>query len=429
VPLNQWTHVVGVWDGQTARVYANGILHQSATCTTAPASNANTLRIGHYYSTACSFNGLIDEVRVSAVARSAEWISTAYNNQAGVGSFARMEGEETVTGGTGVVTLGAVLPRRDSIKVRAYVELGEGVETGTLGWEYREAGASEWIEAWYGEVTGSGYYGKDVSGLSAETEYEFRAVLIVGGARYEGEVLTFRTGAGFISGWTHRRRIVIDHTKVAGDLVNFPVLVAISDANDSLFDIARDDGHDILFTAESGLKLSHEIEEYDAEGGRLVAWVKVPELSSSEDTVLYLYYGNPESGDQSDGVGVWDDGYRMVQHLEEDPSGAAPQVIDSTGNRNDGVSYGGMTSDDLVSCMVDGGLDFDGTNDYIDCGNKSNLNITGPFTIEAWVKPRQVKDSGICDKYSSYGLRYGSSGVVLQTQNSTRATIHRSMCR
>ena len=31
-------------------------------------------------------------------------------------------------------------------------------------------------------------------------------------------------------------------------------------------------------------------------------------------------------------------------------------------------------------------LSFDGTNDYVDCGNKTSLNITDAITIEAWVK-------------------------------------------
>ncbi|MCX6270714.1 MAG: right-handed parallel beta-helix repeat-containing protein [Bacteroidetes bacterium] len=31
-------------------------------------------------------------------------------------------------------------------------------------------------------------------------------------------------------------------------------------------------------------------------------------------------------------------------------------------------------------------LDFDGTNDYVNCGNAGSLNITGTMTIEAWIK-------------------------------------------
>ena len=55
---------------------------------------------------------------------------------------------------------------------------------------------------------------------------------------------------------------------------------------------ARDDGGDIYFTSSGGsTKLSHEIEKFDSSTGNLVAWVKVPNLSSSTDTILYMYYG------------------------------------------------------------------------------------------------------------------------------------------
>ena len=33
-----------------------------------------------------------------------------------------------------------------------------------------------------------------------------------------------------------------------------------------------------------------------------------------------------------------------------------------------------------------GQLSFDGTNDYVDCGQGTSLKITGAITVEAWVK-------------------------------------------
>jgi len=37
-------------------------------------------------------------------------------------------------------------------------------------------------------------------------------------------------------------------------------------------------------------------------------------------------------------------------------------------------------------------LDFDGTDDYVDCGNGGSLNITGTISIEAWIYPTDFKD-------------------------------------
>ena len=38
-------------------------------------------------------------------------------------------------------------------------------------------------------------------------------------------------------------------------------------------------------------------------------------------------------------------------------------------------------------------LNFDGTNDFVDCGNGSSLNITGTISIEAWIYPTDFKDA------------------------------------
>jgi len=48
------------------------------------------------------------------------------------------------------------------------------------------------------------------------------------------------------------------------------------------------------------------------------------------------------------------------------------------------------------------GLSFDGSNDYVDCGNDESLNITDAITIETWVKPAtsQADYAGIVCKPS-----------------------------
>ena len=69
------------------------------------------------------------------------------------------------------------------------------------------------------------------------------------------------------------------------------MLVDITDSD--LAAHAQSTGNDILFTSSDGVtKLAHEIEIYTSATGRLTAWVKVPTLSTSADTVIYMYYGN-----------------------------------------------------------------------------------------------------------------------------------------
>lgn len=69
IGANTWYHVAGVFDGHYMRVYINGRLDGERTSTTAPASGTTPLSIGAdpYAGIIYDrFNGLIDEVRVSA---------------------------------------------------------------------------------------------------------------------------------------------------------------------------------------------------------------------------------------------------------------------------------------------------------------------------------------------------------------------------
>ncbi|MCK5559373.1 MAG: DUF2341 domain-containing protein, partial [Thermoplasmata archaeon] len=124
--------------------------------------------------------------------------------------------------------------------------------------------------------------------------------------------------------WPYRKRIIIDSQKVTGDLTDFPVLINITDPD--LKNKARSDGYDIFFTSSDGdTKLDHEIESYDSSNGEMQAWVRIPALSSTSDTLIYMHYGNPTATDQSNVSGVWINNYSAVWHLDEDPTDSAPQ--------------------------------------------------------------------------------------------------------
>jgi hypothetical protein len=121
-------------------------------------------------------------------------------------------------------------------------------------------------------------------------------------------------GSWWDSSWPYRKTITVDHSKVAADLINFPVLIDIVDAD--LMSKAQGGGEDIVFTDYSGIKLNHEIESYDNKTGHLVCWVNT-NLSSTTDKVLEMYYGNPSATNEQNPEGVWDSNFVMVQHLAE----------------------------------------------------------------------------------------------------------------
>ncbi len=184
--------------------------------------------------------------------------------------------------------------------------------------------------------------------------------------------------------WDYRKKITINSANVSADLTDFPVLINLASDSDLASD-AQDNGNDILFTAADEVtRLSHEIESFNGTSGQLVAWVKVPNLSSATDTELYMYYGNSESGNSENMTAVWDSNYKMVQHLQE-TTGGANAIEDSTSNANHGTDNNSPTFS--ASGQIDGAISFDGIDDDIKVNDSSSLDITNSITLEAWVKP------------------------------------------
>jgi hypothetical protein len=193
-------------------------------------------------------------------------------------------------------------------------------------------------------------------------------------------IATSVEAAWYDSNWQYRKKLTIDYTKVGTTLTNFPVLVSLSSDTDLAAD-AQDDNDDILFTSSDGTtKLDHEIEYFDGTTtGQLVAWVKIPSLSNTVDTDIYMYYGNGSATSQQNAAGVWDDGgsnyYKGVWHLNQNFS-------DSTTYGNNGTNNG--TTD--FAGKIANGRNFAGSN-YITVNHHSSLQMSNFITVEAWVLP------------------------------------------
>ena len=203
--------------------------------------------------------------------------------------------------------------------------------------------------------------------------------------------------------WNFRKLATIDHTKIFSDLASFPVLIDITDSN---LNRSRADGYDIVFTdaGDPPTQLDHEIEFFDNNTGHLVAWVRIPLLSSTADTELYIYYGNQGASNQQNSAFVWDSNYVMVQHLEESSSAR----YDSTSSLNNGMAYGALKKS--VVGKIDGADEFDGLDDYVSVPNSPSLGISGAFMIEGWFRSNQglVQEAsnwyGGVRKYRAYEL-------------------------
>ena len=77
---------------------------------------------------------------------------------------------------------------------------------------------------------------------------------------------------------------------------------------------------------------------------------------------------------QADLVGLW--------HLDGD-------ATDSSGYDNDGTISGASWVDGICGSA----LNFDGADDYVDCGSSATLKPTQDITIEMWVKPSSTQNT------------------------------------
>ena len=82
LPLAQWVHVVHTFENGNSRIYVNGVLDGVSTSTNAPLAIKSPGRM--YIGGWCNnfkFVGDIDEVRISKLTRSADWVKMEYENQ------------------------------------------------------------------------------------------------------------------------------------------------------------------------------------------------------------------------------------------------------------------------------------------------------------------------------------------------------------
>ena len=207
--------------------------------------------------------------------------------------------------------------------------------------------------------------------------------------------------------WEYRKKITTSlNTVISSDLTNFPYLVSFTDSD--FTKTTESDGTDIVFTASDGTtELAYEIERFDQTTGEVIAWVKIPTVSASETTDIYIYYKGTASSSSSS---VWDSNYKLVWHLNQSSTGTVDEFTDvsDTGNDGTGGGTGTMTQDEdrrptQVEAKIGYGQSFDGpteaeagtdgTGDYIWSqtvsewpGNNGILGEDNDLTVEFWAK-------------------------------------------
>ncbi len=194
--------------------------------------------------------------------------------------------------------------------------------------------------------------------------------------------------------WTLYDTIAIESDNVDDDLTDFPVYVDLSDLSATFWSTtpaaSNTVGTDIRITVGTttgSTELPRELVYASSTLQTGELHFKADSISSTTDTVFYLWYNGNTDGDYAvdatyGAQNVWSNAYDAVYHLHTDPSELGNTIIDSSPYANHGSSTGDMTTGDLIGGQIGTAFDFDGSDDNI---NLVDFNYSSaPFTISVW---------------------------------------------
>lgn len=141
-------------------------------------------------------------------------------------------------------------------------------------------------------------------------------------------------------------------------------------------------------------------------------WVELPSISSTTSTFFYLEYGNLSLSPASNAANTF---VRVINNIETSwdmDEASGDNIADTSGNGLDATYFSG-------GYIYQGRLNWSrlfAPGRYAIAGNPAAFQLTGPFSLEAWVKltstsngtyPRLISKLG-CYPYNGYELLIGS---------------------
>ena len=217
-------------------------------------------------------------------------------------------------------------------------------------------------------------------------------------------------------GYQYSQTITLSHTQVPNtDQTDFPVLISgtypylATVANGG--QVTNSNGYDIIFTSDAAgtTQLDHEIDSYNPANGTINFWVRIPTLSHTTDTVIYLFYGNPNiTTSQENKAGVWQNNYTGVWHC----SNALDSLGANNGTASSGVSF--QTSPIGEAATFAGNA-----SSYTSFPNVMSLSPSSTLTESVWVNAAGVPVSSREDAELGSSSKYGQFGFSFQLNGSS----------
>jgi len=342
---NAWNYVVGVYDGTNCMVYVNGVRGgdlPSATPNLGGNITAVTIGRNSHASVNLDFKGGIDEVAIWNRSLSTAEIQSAY---LGGLSLHRNENDLVFSAGNATLTTDVSSWSGDEWH---HIAGSYGSGSATLYVDGSSVATGDFAEI--PSIENDTYIGNDWIGL-----YGFNGTIDDVG------IWSKTLGAADIE--MHYKKGIRTHS-----LDKLRVDTGLSDFNRSLYENLNITGQD------GNVTLANETASSYYEYGNLTSQLFY--LKKSDDLSLMfntpLMYG--KEGEQEDEL-------VLLMHFDNETS-------DWSGYGNNGVNSGANCSS-LDNGKFYGGCDFDGSDDYIDCGNDISLN-SSEMSVSVWINPSLI---------------------------------------
>lgn len=198
----------------------------------------------------------------------------------------------------------------------------------------------------------------------------------------------------FDSDWDYRVPVEIVPSKVgtSSAITTFPVFVSLADMPGDFWSNVQSDGDDIrVVESDETTETAFDLVVISTASSTGELHFLADSLSTTSTSTFYIYYGNAGASGYASTTtygsqAVWT-GYTDVVHLNEDPTGTAPQYFDSTGGSK--LTSPNYESDDRVLGKLGWAVDPDGSNDDYIYNSDTNF-INSSFSISWWVNPKVI---------------------------------------
>jgi hypothetical protein len=420
-PLGQWHHFTVSFDGTMGRsrkLYRNGVLTGSFPA--GPTDTSSNIKpvlrtltfIGRSAWGDRNLRGKVDEVRISKVARSADWVKLDWGSQ---NQAAMLVVDSTVP---------SIAYAPDSVNLTVGFAASPITISTLGGFPAPTVAISPALPAGLTlttAVSGRGTISGTPTAASAKTKYVITASNTIGGTvQTATDSIWITVNAPSVaedySTWTGVKTLSFSSPATTTQ-TRFPFLLRLTSADAAAFTAGR---ASLRFSKTDGAKLPYSIDTWDAAGQKAAVWVLMDQVAPGSNS-LRLHWGKAGATDQSAPSTVFDttNGYVSVWHMGNPvgdtlrgvrPNSATPGV-------NEATPY--YPSAPVASMIQDGaigkadsvrgqGRSADGDHFHLGTGAAYGSNFPNGLSMSLWIKPTRYGGNGNFNQFMTLGNR--SSG-------------------